>query len=117
MLASPGPDTDATTRLVLRVGLFDGDLPGKIRGILEIAGKLQCTRLAYTDIGAGNLDTYQRYFRGLHLSDVFGGLSGFDASWKEASEDMVIPHDWPPLLDDECCLEISVAGVLIPLVH
>ena len=115
MLASAGPDVDYVTRLVLRIGLYDEDLPGRVRSILSLAERLQCAQLTYPEIGTANIDIYDRYFRGLHLSRALGGLAGFSDFWTQGSEQAVIPHDWPALLGDEVCLELAIDGVLISM--
>jgi hypothetical protein len=111
LLASRGPDADYATRIVLKVGFYNGDLPGKIRRLLDLAGRLSSVQ---PQVSYADSDLYFRYFAGFSISQAFGGLGGFADFWTEGSEQIGIPYMWLPL-GDESCLQVAVDGVLIPM--
>ena len=114
VFSSRGADATCAKRVVLEIGFYDEDLPGKIRRILDVADKLECAPTLPSEIGVAPLyDTYLYYFPGLRLSSVFGGLSGFSSVWQPGSEQIDIPHLWPVTLG-ESCLQVELDGVFIP---
>ncbi len=98
-------------RLALEVGFFDGDLPGTIRAVLEVANKLRCADLTYADIGYENMETFLCYFRGLNLQDAFAASSIFDSLWSEGEDEILIPYQWPTPVIGERFLKVSIEGV------
>ena len=98
-------------RLVLEIGFYNEDLPGMIRDILEMAEKLNCAHLDYSEY---RTDFFKRYFKGIWINQIFGGLSGFeDFTYKEGSEEINIPYTWQNF-NGEQFLRIGVDGVHIP---
>jgi hypothetical protein len=98
-------------RLVLEIGFYHKDLPGMIRDILEMAEKLNCARLESNEYATA---FFMRYFKGIWIEQIFGGLSGFeDFTYKEGSEEINIPYSWQNLNGEEV-LRIEVDGVHIP---
>ncbi|MHC4519826.1 MAG: hypothetical protein ACYTAS_14655 [Planctomycetota bacterium] len=104
---------DYVTRMVVEVGLFEGDLPGRIRQICEIAERLNCERVYYSDIDVENVELYDEYFGGLIVANSFGGLAGFDEAFPEGSNQIVIPHMWPVRLGERG-LRMTIDGVFLP---
>jgi len=115
MLAWEGPDVDFATRVVLKIGFYDEDLPGKIRRLLDLADRLGFSSAQTAAVRSADFDLYLRYFTGFWLSELFGGLSGFSKFWTEGSEQIDIPYTELVPLGDESCLQITVDGVLIPI--
>ena len=113
VLAVDKAQAEYATRLTIEIGYYDEDLPGLIRRILEVAEKLKCTKLLYTDIGIENIEIFQHYFAGLVISSAFGGLSGFNESQKDMSEQILIPY-MGPVLSRERALQLVVDGLYIP---
>lgn len=101
------------TRLTIEIGYYDEDLPGLIRRILEVAEKLKCAKPPYTDIGIKSAEIFAHYFSGLVISGAFGGLSQFNESYKDGSEQILIPY-MGQVLKGECVLRLVVDGVCIP---
>jgi hypothetical protein len=100
--------------LVLEIGFYNEDLPGMIRDILEMAEKLNCTSFA---IGDDTRDFFIRYFKGIWIARMFGGLSGFERfAYKEGSEEIEITYSRYSRqnFNDEQVLRIEVDGVNIP---
>jgi len=118
MLAQEGPpDVDLATRVVLKIGFYDEDLPGKIRRLLDLADRLGFSSAQTSAVRSADFDLYLRYFAGFSLSRTFGGLSGLSNWWTEGSQQIDIPYTEAVPLGDESCLQITVDGVLIPIAH
>ncbi len=103
--------SDHARRLVLEIGFYNEDLPGMIREILEMAEKLNCARLEPSEYRTA---FFIRYFKGIWIAHLFGGLSGFEEyTYKEGSEEITIPYTRQNL-NGEQVLRIEVDGVHIP---
>ncbi|MBW7992080.1 MAG: hypothetical protein FVQ84_18985 [Planctomycetes bacterium] len=104
--------TDHARRLILEIGFYNEDLPGMIREILEMAEKLNCARLEYSEY---ETDFFQRYFKGIWIAhQLFGGLSGFEEhTFQEGNKEIIIPYTWQKF-GGEQVLRIEVDGVHIP---
>jgi hypothetical protein len=116
MLGVPGPDVDFATRVVLKIGFYNEDLPGKIRSLLDLA-----TRLGYSSAQSSAFSTadwvlYERYFPGFSIARTFGGLPGFSQLWTEGSPQIDVPYTEAVPLGDESTLQVAVDGVVIPVV-
>lgn len=101
------------TRLVLGIGFFNEDLPGKIDSILRVADELMCTIPSLSQIGAENIGVYMQYFGGLWISKAVGGMAGFAEFWAEGSNQIDIPWEWP-INKEESSLKVVLDGVSIP---
>jgi hypothetical protein len=99
--------------MVVEVGLFEGDLPGRIRQICKIAERLNCERVYYSDLDVENVELFDEYFGGLNVADSFGGLAGFDEAFPEGSNRITIPHMWPVRLGERG-LRITMDGLSLP---
>ena len=107
--------SDRARRLVLEIGFYNEDLPKLIRDILEMEEKLNCARLEFNSNYPRAF--FARYFKGIWISQLFGGLSGFESfAYKEGSEEIKIPysHYTRQNFNDEQVLRIEVDGVHIP---
>jgi hypothetical protein len=102
------------TRLSLEIGFYNGDLPLTMRTICEVADKFKCVELGNPD--RTTWPVLDRYFSGLFIAEAFGGLSGFNDSWQEGSDEIVLPYLWGGgiTIIDEPCLRITVEAVDIP---
>lgn len=100
-------------RLILEIGFYNEDLPGLIRDILEMAEKLNC---AHIEIHGDARDFFTRYFKGIWIADIFGGLPGFEEhTYEEGSEEIEIPYfRYSRQNFNEQVLRIEVDGVHIP---
>ena len=107
------PGFDYVTRMVVEVGLFEGDLPGRIRQICKIAERLNCERVYYSDLDVENVELFDAYFGGLIVAYSFGGLAGFDEAFPEGSDRITIPHMWPVRLGERG-LRITMDGLSLP---
>ncbi len=104
--------SDHARRLVLEIGFYNEDLPGMIREILEMAEKLNCARLETS--GEYRTAFFMRYFKGIWIAHLFGGLSGFEKyTYQEGNEEISIPYTWQNF-GGEQVLRIEVDGVHIP---
>lgn len=113
LFASGRAASDHATRLVLEIGFYNEDLPGMIRDILEMAEKLNCARLKPSE-SEYRTALFRRYFKGIWIERIFGGLSGFEEfTYKEGSEEINIPYTWQNF-NGEQVLRIEVDGVHIP---
>ena len=97
-------------RLVLEIGFYNEDLPGMIRGILEVAEKLKSAGL---DLADENSDITLSYFKGLWIDFFLGGSSRFNERNKDTSEQVEFQYV-SGNLDSESVLYITVDGVSIP---
>ena len=94
------------TGLALEIGYYDADLPGIIRGVIDVAEK---SGLTIHDVPGGLLDTY---FRGVRLRYIF---SDFDL----VNEDpygqgcVLIKYSYQALTDEKV-LRVEVNDVSIP---
>jgi hypothetical protein len=105
------PTSDHARRLVLEIGFYNEDLPKLIRDIIEMAEKLNCARLEPIEYDTA---FFARYFKGIFVAKLFGGLSGFEGYWyEEGSEEIKIPYTWQRF-GGEQVLRIEVDGVHIP---
>ena len=104
------PTAEYATCLALEIGFYNEDLPGLIRGIFEVADKLD-----YTNLDLSNCDPsiIERYFRGILVARYCGVLSGFNKNHSDVSEQILIPH-FCPILKDEQVLRLTVDDVFIP---
>jgi len=103
--------SDHARRLVLEIGFYNEDLPGMIREILEMAEKLNCARLEPIEYRTA---FFLRYFKGIWIAHLFGGLSNFEKYvYQEGSEEITIPYTQQNL-NGEQVLRIEVDGVHIP---
>lgn len=96
-------------RLVLEIGFYNEDLPGLIRGIIEVAERLGCARLEPNDLSS---DIIRHYYKGLLIKNLFGGLSHFDES-HSGSSGYFSTTCTEQLLGEQSLL-IIVDGVSIP---
>ena len=111
LFASGSGTSDRARRLILEIGFYNEDLPGIIRDILEMAEKLNCARLESNEY---DTDIFIRYFKGIWVAILFGGLSHFEENmYKEGSEEIEIPYTWQRLCGEQV-LRIVVDGVHIP---
>jgi hypothetical protein len=111
LFASGEAASDHARRLVLEIGFYNEDLPGMIREIIEMAEKLNCARL---EQGEYTTAFFLRYFKGIWIERIFGGLSGFeDFTYKKGSEEINIPYTWQNFKGEQV-LRIEVDGVHIP---
>lgn len=103
--------SDHVRLLVLEIGFYNEDLPGMIREILEMAEKLNCARLEYSEY---RTDFFVRYFKGIWIAQFFGGLSGFEEhTYQEGNKEIIIPYSWQKF-GGEQVLRIEIDGVRIP---
>lgn len=102
-------NAEYATRLVLEIGFYNEDLPGLIRSIIEVAERLGCAPLTVKDYDS---DTMRRYFSGLLIEGRFGGLSQFDESHKDVSEEFLTAYT--DRLLGEQVLRILVDNLYIP---
>jgi len=112
VFASELSTSDHARRLVLEIGFYNEDLPGRIRDILKMAEKLNCARLDYSE---SSTPFFLRYFEGIWIAHhLFGGLSQFEEyTYKEGSEEIEIPYTRQKF-NGEQVLRIEVDGVHIP---
>jgi len=111
VFASKLATSDHARRLVLEIGFYNEDLPGMIRDILEMAEKLNCAGLQPSEYTTA---FFIRYFEGIWIKELFGGLSGFEKNWhKEGDEEINIPYAWCNFKGEQV-LRIEVDGVHIP---
>lgn len=112
VFASKLATSNHARRLVLEIGFYNEDLPGMIRGILEMAEKLNCAR---GGLGEYETPVFRRYFTGIWLSNgYFGRLSDFEKyTYEGGHEEIEIPYTWQNL-GGEQVLRIEVNGVHIP---
>lgn len=98
--------------LVLEIGFYNEDLPKLIREILEMAEKLNCTRLEPSEYTTA---FFMRYFKGIWIAHkLFGGLSDFEKYvYKDGDEEIEIPYTQQNF-GGEQVLRIEVDGVYIP---
>ena len=100
-----------TRRLVLEIGFYNEDMPGIIRNILEMAEKLNC---AHIEVSEDTRDFFIRYFKGIWIAEIFGGLSQFEEYvYQKGNEEIEIPYTWQQF-NSEQVLRIEVDGVHIP---
>lgn len=97
------------TCLVLEIGFYNEDLPGLIRSIIEVAERLGCAPPTVKDYDS---DIMRRYFSGLLIYGRFGGLSQFDESHQDVSEEFVTAYT--DRLLGEQVLRIVVDNLYIP---
>jgi len=98
-------------RLTIDIGYYAGDMPGMIRGVLTEAERLSNTRLDH-DLEITN----KRYFGGLMVRDLFGGLLHFNElneGLRSRDEEVLIPYTHQAL-KGENVLRITIDGLLIP---
>jgi hypothetical protein len=117
LLTQASPDVNLATRVAVKIGVYNEDLPGKIGALLNLATKLGYSPTLTSAFGPKDWDPYFRYFPGFSIYDAFGGLSGFSSLWTEGSAQIDVPYMSPPTLGDESILQITVSGVLIPMVQ
>lgn len=111
VFASGRSTADHARRLVLEIGFYNEDLPGMIRGVLEVAEKLNCARLEPIEYETA---IFKRYFNGIWIEHLFGGLSGFEEyTYKDGSEQILIPYTWQ-FFKGERFSQIVIDGVYIP---
>lgn len=111
LFASGQATSDHVKRLVLKIGFYNEDLPGMIRNVLEMVEKLNCALLDYSEY---KTDFFKRYFKGIWINQIFGGLSGFENfHYKEGSDEINIPYTWQNF-NGEQILRIQVDSVHIP---
>ncbi|MHC4434086.1 MAG: Hint domain-containing protein [Planctomycetota bacterium] len=112
LFASELETSDHAGRLVLEIGFYNEDLPKTIRDILEMAEKLNCTRLEHSESSTA---FFIRYFEGIWIAHwLFGGLSNFEKyTYQEGNEEIKIPYTWQKFSGEQV-LRIEVDGVHIP---
>ena len=110
MFTAERPTAEYATRLALEIGFYNEDLPGMIRGILEVADKLY-----YANLDLDNCDPsiIERYFRGISVARYYGGLSSFNKYHPDVSEHILISY-YCPVLKDEQVLRLALDDVSIP---
>jgi len=103
------------TRLVLEIGFYDEDLPTLVRGILEIAEKLNCKENLDIDIIERYYDIIERYYGGLLVNIFMGGLSGFNSlnENRDLREEVLISYTWHAFKGEKV-LQVTVDDVSIP---
>jgi len=113
LFASGLATSDHARRLVLEIGFYNEDLPGMIRDILEMAEKMNCASL---EPGEYTRDFFIRYFKGIWIAEMLGGLSHFEEyMYNEGSEEIKIPYfRYSRQNFNEQVLRIEVDGVYIP---
>jgi hypothetical protein len=104
-------------RLVLEIGYYNEDLPELILNIIEVAEKLNSEDV---DIHSDDAKITYRYFPGLVVSSLIGGLSGFNSLDEDFSvdpnEQICVPYTFQALTGEQV-LRLEINGVHIPMVH
>lgn len=109
LFASGQATSDHARRLVVEIGFYNEDLPRTIRGVLEIAEKLNCTRLQYGDYVT---PLFIRYFEGIWMAHWL--FSDFEKYvYKDGDQDMDIPYTWQQFSGEQV-FGIEIDGVHIP---
>jgi hypothetical protein len=118
MVGPGGSDANVATRIAVKIGAYDEDLPGKIRRLLDLAERLGYSPDLFSSVG-GDEVLFSQYFRGFSISSLLGGSSGFSNLWTEGSAQIDIPFIGLsfPFLGDESVLQIAVDGVTIPMAY
>lgn len=112
-----GPTVKHAKRLLLEIGFFNEDLPELIRSILRVAEKLNCAQLPRQDLSSKDQEILSDYFRGIDISELFGGLSGFNQSYPDVNENITLPYMWWPEggIKGEQTIQIIIEDVSIPI--
>jgi hypothetical protein len=112
-----GPIVKHIKRLLLEIGFFNEDLPELIRSILRVAEMLNCAQLPRQHLSSKDHEILSDYFRGIDISELFGGLSGFNQSYPDVSENITLPYMcWPEGgIKDEQTVQIIINDISIPI--
>jgi len=111
------PRSGYAKRLVLEIGYYDENLPELILSIIEVAEKLSSEDV---DVHGDDANITYRYFPGLVVSSLIGGLSGFNSLDEDFSvdpnEQICVPYTFQAL-SGEKVLRLEINGVHIPVAH
>lgn len=102
-------NAEFASRLVIEIGFYNEDVLERIRSIIEVAERFHCASVEFTDFES---DIMRCYFKGLLITKFFGGLSHFDESHKDVSEQFITACT-DQLLGEQV-LRITVDRVSIP---
>jgi hypothetical protein len=103
-------NAEFATRLVIEIGFYNADVFQRIRSMIGVGERFNYTSVGIMDFQS---DIMRRYFKGLLVTRLFGGLSHFDEVYinTDANELLISPTY---ALIDEQVLRIEVDGVHIP---
>ncbi|MHC4168816.1 MAG: hypothetical protein ACYSWQ_17850 [Planctomycetota bacterium] len=105
-----GANAEFASRLVIEIGFYNEDVLKRIRSILEVGERFYGAGVESTDYES---DIMRRYFKGLLLTNYFGGLSHFDEVHPAAGGSELLVGATYDLIGEQV-LQITVDGLYIP---
>jgi hypothetical protein len=106
---------DYATRVSVEIGVYDGNLPGRIGDTIALAERLDTSYR--NKVIAPDYELFDQYFSGFRISDAFGGSAGFRKRYEPGNDQITIDRSWPwptVSLFGERPLQITIDGVSIP---
>ena len=103
-------NAEFASRLVIEIGFYNEDVLERIRSIIEVAERFHCASVEFTDFES---DIMRRYFKGLLIKGLFGGLPHFDEVYTDTNVSELLIGATYQLIGEQV-LQIEVDGVHIP---